>query len=194
MGNFLCATDFNGGKIDVFDKDYAPASSLPGNFTDPNLPAGYAPFGIENIGGSLYVTYAKQDANGEDDVPGAGNGFVDVFDTDGNFVRRFASQGVLNSPWGLALAPANFAAFSNALLVGNFGDGMINAFDALGNPLGHLKDLNGNPIVNEGLWALKFGNNGSKFDPSALYLTAGLNGEADGLFAALIRRRKNRIK
>jgi uncharacterized protein (TIGR03118 family) len=213
-GNFLYATDFKGGKIDVFDATYG-AATLSGNFTDPNLPAGYAPFGIENIGGSLYVTYAKVGAGGDDEA-GAGNGFVDVFDTDGKFVRRFASQGVLNSPWGLALAPAHFAAFSNALLVGNFGDGMINAFDLLGNPLGHLSDLNGDAIVNEGLWALKFGNGGAKFDTNALYLTAGLNDEADGLFAkievtpepasvvlfgtalagfaALIRRRKNRLR
>ena len=127
-GDFLYAANFRAGTIDVFDSTFAP-TSLAGSFTDPNLPSGFAPFDIQNIGGNLIVTYAKQDASGLDDVPGAGNGFVDVFDTNGNLLRRLVSNGPLNSPWGLALAPGNFGQFSNDLLVGNFGDGTINAFD-----------------------------------------------------------------
>jgi uncharacterized protein (TIGR03118 family) len=182
-GNFLYATNFTGGKIDVFDSSFNPAT-LPGSFTDPTLPAGYAPFNVQNIGGSLFVTYAV--ASGDEDVPGPGNGIVDVFDLNGNLERRFFSGGVLNSPWGLAEAPANFGEFSNDLLVGNFGDGTINAFKRdTGEFLGTLKDSLGNDIINEGLWGLIFGNGGNGGDPNTLYFTAGLDEETHGLFGSL---------
>jgi uncharacterized protein (TIGR03118 family) len=182
-GDFLYAANFTNSRIDVFDSSFA-LSSVSGSFTDPTLPAGYAPFNIQKLGVSLYVTYALK--NGTQDSPGAGHGFVDVFDLNGNFVQRLISQGALNSPWGLALAPADFGKFSNDLLVGNHGDGLINAFDpATGALLGTLSDTLGNPIQNDGLWGLTFGNGGNGGDTNKLYFTAGLNDGADGLFASL---------
>ena len=190
-GDFLYATNFSSGKIDVFDSLFAPAT-LAGSFTDPTMPSGFAPFNIQNLLGNLYVTYAKQNAAGHDDVPGPGNGFVDVFDLNGNLVRRLISNGALNSPWGLALAPSNFGDFGNALLVGNFGDGLINAFDpGTGAFLGQIQDDKCNPIVIEGLWGLKFGNGGNGGDPDRLYFTAGIPGpppgavEDHGLFGSI---------
>jgi uncharacterized protein (TIGR03118 family) len=148
FGNFLGAADPGLGTIDVFDKNFG-AVEVPGLFTDPNLPAGFVPFNIQNIGGMLYVTYTSFNSDG----------LVDIFDANGNFVRRFATGGTLNLPWGLALAPANFGQFSNDLLVGNLGDGHINAFDpSTGNFLGQLADRNGNPIAIPNLWGLAFGN------------------------------------
>lgn len=150
------------------------------------MPAGYAPFNIRNLGGLLYVTYALRDASGHDDVAGAGNGFVDVFDTSGNLIRRVASHGTLNSPWGLALAPAGFGEFSDDLLVGNFGDGRINAFDPITDSfLGQLTDTAGSPITIDGLWGLLVGNGGNGGNPDALYFTAGIAGEEHGLFGSL---------
>jgi uncharacterized protein (TIGR03118 family) len=182
-GDFLYAANFTGNRIDIFDSNFAPAS-LSGSFTDPNLPAGYAPFNIQNLGGQLFVTYAVQD--GKDDKPGPGNGIVDVYDTSGNLVKRLISNGVLNSPWGLALAPDKFGEFSNDLLVGNFGDGKINAFDTTsGAFLGTVSDKDANPIVNDGLWGLIVGNGGNGGDMNTLYFTAGLNDEADGLFGSI---------
>jgi uncharacterized protein (TIGR03118 family) len=186
-GQFLYATDFHNGKIDVFDANFAPAT-LTGGFVDPGIPAGFAPFGIQNIGGELFVTYALQDEDAEDDVPGPGNGFVDVFDTDGNFVRRFASHGTLNSPWGLVMAPSCFGKFSGALLVGNFGDGRISAFDTVtGAFLGQLSDSHGNPIAIDGLWGLSFDAQAcGKGEPRAkLFFTAGPDDETHGLFGIL---------
>lgn len=174
-GDFIYAANFNAGTVDVFDSSYA-STTLSGKFTDPNLPAGYAPFNIENINNKLYVTYALQNADKHDDVAGPGNGYVDVYDTDGNLLERFASGGALNSPWGMAVAPGSFGGFSNDLLIGNFGDGTINAFDFQGNLLGHLEDSNGKPIVNEGLWGLASGNSGPGFDHNTLYFTAGIPG------------------
>lgn len=187
--DFLYAANFHAGTIDVFNSTFSP-TTLAGNFTDPNIPSGFAPFNIQNLNGKLYVTYAKQDATGHDDVAGPGNGFVDVFDLNGNFVKRLISNGPLNSPWGLALSPGDFGDFSNDLLVGNFGDGEINAFDPLtGKFLGTMLDKNGNPIVIEGLWGLRFGNLGMDFDPNTLYFTAGIPGdgmvEDHGLFGSL---------
>jgi uncharacterized protein (TIGR03118 family) len=184
-GNFLFATNFRAGTVDVFDKNFARVT-LQGGFTDPNIPAGFAPFGIQNIGGSLYVTYAKQNAAKHDDVAGPGNGYVDVFDTSGKLLRRFATQGTLNSPWGLALAPAQFGSFSNDLLIGDFGDGRVNAFDpASGAFLGQLSDVGNTPLTIDGLWGLAFGNGTNGTDPNSLYFTAGINGEQDGLFGSL---------
>lgn len=167
----LYAANFNSGKIDVFDGTFAPAT-VSGGFTDPNLPAGFAPFNIWNIQGKLYVAYAKQDANKKNDVAGAGNGVVDVFDLNGNLLQRITSAGPLNSPWGMAIAPANWGAFGGALIVGNFGDGKMNAFDLKsGNLLGTLQDPSGKAIVIQGLWALVFGN-GRTADANTMYFTA----------------------
>ena len=185
-GNFLYATDFHGGKIDVFDSSFAPAT-LAGSFTDPNIPAGFAPFGIQAIGSQLYVTYAKQDHAGEDDVKGRGLGFVDVFDTNGNLVKRLASNGTLNAPWGIALAPADFGDLSNDVLIGNFGDGRISAFDPVTNEFrGLLSDAKGKPIKIPGLWGLTFGSGGAFGGPAnSLFFAAGFAGEHHGLFGTL---------
>jgi uncharacterized protein (TIGR03118 family) len=184
-GNFLYATNFRTGKIDIFDKTFSP-TTLAGSFTDPTLPAGFAPFGIANLNNQLYVTYAKQDAAMHDDVKGPGNGFVDIFDFNGNFKKRLVSNGVLNSPWGLAVAPANFGDLSGDLLVGNFGDGRINAFDPTsGASKGTLNDAAGNPITIDGLWGLAFGNGMAAGDKNVLFFAAGPNGEIDGLFGSL---------
>jgi len=185
-GNFLYATNFRTGKVDVFDRNFNPAT-LQGNFTDPNLPASYAPFGIQNIGNnSLVVAYALQDSAKHDDVAGTGNGYVDLFDTDGHLVKRIASQGTLNSPWGIAVAPSSFGAFGTALLIGNFGDGRINAFDSNGNLLGQLDDTNGQPLSIDGLWAISFGGGDMAGDPNSLFFTAGLQNETHGLFGKLV--------
>jgi uncharacterized protein (TIGR03118 family) len=182
---FLYATDFHNNKIDVFDSTFHPAT-LAGSFTDPNLPAGFAPFGIQNILGNLYVTYAKQDENAVDDVKGVGLGFVDVFDADGNLIRRLASRGKLNAPWGLALAPADFGRFSNMLLVGNFGDGRIHAYDLnTGNFRGQLRTAPGQPLVIDGLWALVFGNGVLNQPVNALFFTAGPGDEEHGIYGRI---------
>jgi uncharacterized protein (TIGR03118 family) len=188
-GNFLYAANFKGGTVDVFDSKFKPVA-LAGSFKDPSLPAGYAPFNIQNVGSILYVTYAKQNAEGHDDVAGPGNGFVDVFDTNGNMVRRLISNGPLNSPWGVAVAPAAFGSLGGNLLVGNFGDGTINAFDpTTGQFIGEMQNAAGNPISIEGLWSLKFGNGGLAGDPNTLFFTAGISGggtvEDHGLFGDL---------
>jgi uncharacterized protein (TIGR03118 family) len=185
---YLYATDFHNGQITVLPGTGAPA--LPGNFTDPNLPAGYAPFNIENINGQLYVTYALQDAAKHDDVAGAGNGFVDVFNLDGTFVKRLVSNGALNSPWGMALAPSGFGSFGGDLLIGNFRDGTINVYDPVtGTWLATLDGSNGMPLVNLGLWDLTFGNGGNGGSKSDLYFTAGIPGdgmvEDHGLFGSI---------
>ena len=186
VGNTLYAANFNSGNVDVFNSSFAPIS-VPGGFSDPTLPSGFAPFDIQNIGGLLYVTYTKQDAAKHDDVSGPGNGFVDVFDSNGVLQKRLISNGSLNSPWGLALAPAGFGPFGNDLLVGNFGDGTINAFDlSNGTFLGEVRDASGNAIVNQGLWGLAFGNGADGTSTNALYFTAGIPGsgmvEDHGLF------------
>jgi len=183
----LYAANFNSGNIDVFDASFKPAT-VSGGFTDPNLPSGFAPYNIWNLGGKLYVAYAKQNPAKKVSVPGAGNGYVDVFDTSGNLQQRIVSGGVLNSPWGVAIAPAGWGAFGGALLLGNFGDGKINAFDLKsGNALGTLQDSKGNPIVNQGLWAILFGN-GRTGDTNTLYIAANISGPdggSHGLFASI---------
>src|SRR6185437_4334919 len=151
--NYLYATDFANGDVKVFNSSFGLAS-LGGSFTDPNLPTGYAPFGIKNLGGKLYVTFAEQGDDG-DEVDAAGLGVVDVFDTSGNLLSRVAACGPLDAPWGLAIAPAAFNEFSNDLLVGNFGDGTITAYDPTTFAyVGELRDGNGKPIVIDGLWDL----------------------------------------
>lgn len=180
--NFLYATDFTNGKVQVFDTNFS-ATTLSGSFTDPNLPAGYSPFGIKNLGGNIYVTYAHS-SGGDDEDHGAGLGLVDVFDTNGNFLARVASNGgVLDAPWGLAMAPADFDNFGGDLLVGDFGDGTINAYDPVSFAFeGQLLDLQGNPLSIDGLWDLGFGNGANAGSKQSLFFTAGPNGEQDGLF------------
>jgi uncharacterized protein (TIGR03118 family) len=176
-GRFLYATNFRSGSVDVFNSNF----ELVNSFTDPTIPAGFAPFGIHNIGGDLYVTFAKQDAAKHDDDAGPGHGFVDVFAPNGDLLQRLASRGRLNSPWAVTLAPSTFGAFGGDILVGNFGDGRINAFDpATGQFLGQLRSQHG-PITIPGLWGLRFPTGSLNVTPNALYFTAGPNHEADGL-------------
>jgi len=183
-GPTLYAANFHNGTVDVFDTNFT--QQLGSTFLDPTLPSGYAPFNIQHMGDKLFVTYALQDADKEDDVPGPGHGFIDVFDLDGNLIQRLVSMAQLNSPWGMALAPDSFGAFGGDLLVGNFGDGTINAFDPLtGMFEGTLKDANGDPIVIDGLWALTFGNGANGGDLDKLYFTAGPDGENHGLFGVI---------
>ena len=188
--DFLYAANFNSGAIDVFDSTHtAPI----GSFSDPNAPAGYAPFNIQNIGGVFYVTFALQDGAKHDDVSGVGHGFVDVFNPNTDAFTRLVTGtdaggtvAALDSPWGLAIAPGSFGTFAGDLLVGNFGDGTINAFDHVtGAFIGTLTDANGNPIVNPGLWALSFGNGGNGGQTSTLYITAGGASETSGVFAQI---------
>jgi uncharacterized protein (TIGR03118 family) len=181
-GNFLFVTNFRAAKVEVYDASFKEVHRFA--FTDRDIPSGFAPFGIENIDGELFVTYAKQDEDKEDDVPGPGLGFVDVFTTSGKLVRRFASHGPLNAPWGLARAPLGFGRFGGAILVGNFGDGRINAFSNRGEFLGPLTGRNRQPIAIEGLWSLKFGMFQGA-DPEDLYFTAGINDEQDGLIGEI---------
>jgi len=210
--NFIYAANFTHGKIDVWDTTFT-AVSMP--FHDPGIPAGYGPFNIQAIGNWLYVSYALVKVNG-DDSAGKGHGFVSIFTTNGNFVRRFASQGTLNSPWGLAMAPAGFLEdkdmdkddnisigkdgavgkiigqvfnkLQSTILVGNFGDGKINVFTLDGTFQGHLQSHN-KTIVIDGLWALSFPpSTATTVDPHRLYFTAGPNDENDGLFGYLIKQ------
>jgi len=177
--------NFRSGTIDVV-KGSSGAPDLSGHFVDPSLPSGYAPFDVQNIAGTLYVTYAVQDAVKHDDVPGTGNGIVDTFDLNGNFLKRLVTAGALNSPWGLALAPTGFGDAAGDLLVGNFGDGRINAYDPIsGAFLETLHDSTGNPIVIDGLWGLRFGNGATGQSPTTLYFTAGPGDERHGLFGDL---------
>ncbi len=178
---YLYAANFRAGTIDVV-KGAAASPNLAGNFTDPNLPSGFAPFNVQTIGDKLYVTYAKQDANKTDDVAGPGNGFVD-----GTFVERLVSNGTLDSPWGLAIAPASFGAFAGDLLVGNFGDGRINVYDPVtGAFFGQVLTAGGNPLDIDGLWALTVGNGGNGGSVSDIYFTAGPDDETHGLFGVLL--------
>jgi uncharacterized protein (TIGR03118 family) len=183
----LYAANFHTGKIDVFNDAFAPVTA-PGGFADPNLPAGYAPFNVQEIAGFLVVAYAKQDPNSSDELAGPGLGYVDVFDTSGHLLRRLVSQGALNAPWGLAVAPRHFGPFSGDLLVGNFGDGAINAYDPrTGAFRGTLQNKDGNQIKINGLWALRFGN-GVIGTPQTLLFTAGIADEAHGLFGEIVVR------
>jgi uncharacterized protein (TIGR03118 family) len=183
-GDFLLAANFRSGKIDVFDHNFHSAA-LAGSFTDPNLPAGMAPHGVHLVNNQVYVVYAMQDSAKHDPVPGAGSGVVDVFDLNGNFVKRFTAGGPLNAPWGLVQASANFGGFSNDILIGNFGDGTIQAYDSAGNAQGMLADSNQQPLANPGLWDLVVGANGTG-DPNTLYLTAGGSDQTQGLFASIM--------
>jgi len=181
---YLALANFHAGFIATYDISFSPLATL-GSFKDPNLPVGYAPFNIQQIGTEVFVTFAVQDATGTNPVVASGNGIVSIFDQEGNFIRRFASNGPLNAPWGIVQASSNFGPFSNDILIANFGDGIINAFDpASGNFLGALKDASGKVITNPGLWALVFRNDGIG-NPDTLYFTAGSSGEDHGLFGAI---------
>jgi uncharacterized protein (TIGR03118 family) len=183
---YLYAANFRSGRVEAYDSTFKPVELPGGLFVDPRLPAGYAPFGIAEINGKLYVTFAKQDAKLEDDVAGPGHGFVDVFTNDGVFVRRLVTRGALDSPWGLALAPAGFGQFSGDLLVGNFGNGHINAYNrATGAHLGQLRRQNGKPIVIDGLWGLRFGN-GNAARTNELIFSAGPDDESHGLLGKVV--------
>ena len=182
----LYAADFHNGTVDVFDSNFAPIA-VAGGFVDANLPAGYAPFGIQVIGSLVYVAYAKQDAAQEDDVTGAGLGIVNTFDLSGNLVKRLIpAGGKLNAPWGIAMAPANFGPFSNALLVGNFGDGRINAYDpTTGASLGTLSTPSGAPIAIDGLWGIAFGNGINSQPVNTLFYAAGPADETHGVYGRI---------
>jgi uncharacterized protein (TIGR03118 family) len=184
--SFLYATNFHAGKVEVYDMSFTPVT-MAGAFSDPTLPTGYAPFGIQNIGGIIYVTYALQDAEAHDDVAGEGHGYVNAFDTAGHLLGRVASQGPLNSPWGLAMAPSDFGKFKGDLLIGNFGDGRIHAYDPADHfeLRGPLHSTHGRPIEIDGLWALQFGNGGAAGPTKTLFFTAGPFEEGHGLFGKL---------
>jgi uncharacterized protein (TIGR03118 family) len=175
--NYLYAANFGGGKVDVFSSDFTYTISFP--FSDPNLPQGFSPYNIANIGGDLYVTYAPVNYNA------SGNGYVNVFSPDGTFIKRFASNGTLNFPWGITIAPVGFGLGQNMILVGNFGDGTISIFDQNGNPKGQLMS-NGNAISIDGLWALATAPSAaSTLDQNVVYFSAGPNSGAHGLFGYL---------
>jgi len=189
-GTFLYAANFRFGTVEMFDGNF----KLVRSFTDEELAERcrftgqcFAPFGIQTIGDHLFVSFALQNAQKHDDIGGIGNGFVDVFDTNGSFDRRLISRGRLDSPWGMALAPANFGAFSNDLLVGNFRNGHINVFDPrTGRHLGELESSNDTPIVIDHLWALSFGNGAAAGATNQLFFTAGIDDEAHGLFGFIM--------
>jgi uncharacterized protein (TIGR03118 family) len=184
---YLYAANINSGTIDVFDSSYAPVT-LQNAFQDSQIPAGYVPFNVQYLAGNLYVEYALQNSGKNFIVPGAGNGYVDVFSTSGTLVKHLIAQGNLNAPWGVAIAPANFGDFANDLLVANFGDGTINAYNATtGAFVATLNDVYGTPIVVPNIWALQKGNGGSGGDPNAIYFTAGLPGPDNGTHGLLGR-------
>lgn len=183
---YLYAANFRSGRVEAYDDTFTPVELPGGLFVDTKIPAGFAPFNVQELAGQLYVTYAKQDAFLHDDVAGQGNGFVDVFTNDGAFVKRLVTRGQLNSPWGLALAPASFGQFGGALLVGNFGNGHINAYDINnGRRLGELRGTNGKPIHIDGLWALMFGN-GNAAKNGELLFSAGPDEESHGLLGKIV--------
>jgi uncharacterized protein (TIGR03118 family) len=181
--NFLYAANFKLARIDVFDKNFAAVSKP---FADPSLPSGFSPFNIQNIGGQLYVMYAKVDEATGEEAKGAGLGYVDIYNPNGSLVKRFASQGMLNAPWGIAQAPAGFLDnHGSAILVGNFGDGRINAYDTDGNLMGSIM-ANGSPVQIDGLWAISFApSTATDVDPNWLFFAAGPNDEQDGVYGYL---------
>jgi len=202
---YIFAANFNAGTIDVYDANLnlnpAPFNQNVGpqpfsgssSFSNQPIPAGFAPFNVQNINGTLYVAYAKQDAQKHNNVGGSGNGYVAAFNLNGNLIANLVGEGPLNSPWGMAIAPAEFGLFGGALLVGNFTDGKINAFNATtGAALGTLNDTNGNPIAIPGLWSLNFGGGADSEDSGTLYITAGIGGgpnndpvQSHGLLASI---------
>lgn len=184
-GTFLFASNFHDGTVDVFNNQFQLQNNFGGGFRDPFLPQGYAPFGIQEIHDLIYVSYAKQDSLKHDDVAGPGHGFIDIYTLDGYLVKRLASRGALNSPWGMAIAPNGFGRISGKLLVGDFGDGRINVFDPFsGRFLGQLRGEHGRPITIDGLWGLQAGT-AATGGPSTVLFSAGPNGEQDGLLGSI---------
>jgi uncharacterized protein (TIGR03118 family) len=183
--NFLYAANFAQNSIDVFNSSWA-STTLAGNFTDPNLPAGYRPFNIQSINGNLYVEYAQAGSGPLSPGRGAGLGIVDIYSPSGVLLQTLIGPGgQLNAPWGVTLAPAGFGAFGGDLLVGNFGSGQIDAFNpATGAFVGTIDGANGSPLVNGDLWALEV-RTASGFDNNGIYITAGINGQTDGLFSVI---------
>ena len=182
----IYAADFHNGKIDVIDSTFTK-KSVPGGFADPKIPATFHPFNIMNIQGNLYVSYALCcEPNSNDEVAGQGLGYVDVFDADGNLIKRVASRGKLNAPWGLAQAPDKFGRFGGDILVGNFGDGTINAYDPDDLSFaGQLRGANGKPVVIDGLWGIQFGNGFQQQPATTLFFAAGPNDEGNGVFGKI---------
>jgi len=187
---FLYASDFHNAKVDVFNGSFTKVAAA-GGFVDASVPAGYAPFGIQNIpagdgSARIYVAYAKQDSDRRDEVDGAGFGYLAVFDASGTLIKHLASGGALNAPWGIAMAPSNFGALSGELLVGNFGDGAINAYDpATGTSQGAMMLRSGGPVQIAGLWGIAFGNGLNSQPTNTLFYAAGANGEADGVYGRI---------
>ena len=181
----LFATDFHNGKIDVFDSKFKAVSLKSGAFTDTHLPAGYAPFNVVNIDGKLYVTYALQDADAHDDVGGPRHGFVDIYSTSGTLIKRFASRGSLDSPWGMVVAPSSFGKFGGDILIGNFGNGKISAFSRKGKFQGFVNDPSNNPVEIQGLWGIGFGNGKGSGATNTVYFAAGPEEESHGLFGSI---------
>lgn len=183
--NLLYATDFHNNKIDVFDSAFNKLTTS-GRFVDPSLPAGFAPFGIQAIGNSLFVAYAKQDSSARRSVHAAGQGVIDVYDMSGALQKRFATGGDLNAPWGITIAPSNFGPFSNKLIVGNFGDGTLHAFDPqTGAAAGALTQRSGAPITIAGLWGIAFGNGLNAQPTNTLFFAAGPNSGSNGAYGRL---------
>jgi uncharacterized protein (TIGR03118 family) len=187
--HFLYAANFRAGRIDVFDARFR-AVRLSGSFHDAHLPAGYAPFNIANLGGELFVSYAQQNGEQHDDVAGAGHGFVDVYSTGGHLLRRLIRRGRLDSPWGMVIAPRGFGAFGGDILVGNFGNGHINAYDPrTGAFRGEVTATNGRPFATKGLWGLAFAHGSRPAARTTLFFTAGIDDEQHGLFGGLVATR-----
>jgi uncharacterized protein (TIGR03118 family) len=183
--HLIYVTDFHNRRVEVYDAQWHRINR-PGAFEDSAIPMNFAPFGIQNVGGDIVVTYAKQDSQAHDDVQGPGLGMVDEFDAKGMLVRRLVTRGALNAPWGVALAPPSFGLFGGALLVGNFGDGAINAYDAkTGAFKGTLRDANGMALHLDGLWGIAFGNGVANQPSNVLFYAAGPNGEADGAYGTI---------
>jgi uncharacterized protein (TIGR03118 family) len=184
--HYLYVTNFRDARIEVYDANFHPVKLSEDRFDDDHIPYGFAPFNIQAIGGNIFVTYAKQNAEKHDDVPGAGLGFVDVFSSSGKLRARFEHGDWLNAPWGVALAPGDFGEFSHSLLVGNFGSGWIAAYNPVtGKFRGFFKNPDNSLVTIDGLWALSFGNNGGAGSSNTLFFSAGINNEADGLFGTL---------
>ena len=183
--SFLYATDLHNNKIDVFDAKFTKPAAMQGKFNDPDMPSGFVPFGIVALENQLYVTYTMRDAALHDEVLGAGLGYVDMFDFNGNFVSRFASAGVLNAPWGIAIAPEGFGSLDGDVLIGNFGDGTINIFAPDGTSMGPLTVINGGTLAIPGLWSLVFGDGDSDKPVTTLFYTAGFADQTDGVFGSI---------
>jgi uncharacterized protein (TIGR03118 family) len=182
--SFLFATDFHNAKVDVFNDQYRLAAA-DGGFKDPSLPAHYAPFGSQNVGGKLVVTFAKQDADRHDEVDGPGLGFVDLFDAQGHMMKRLVSRGELDAPWGIALAPASFGPLGGDLLIGNFGNGWINAYDPTTGAFRGSLEHNGAPVVIDGLWGISFGNGAATQPADTLFFAAGPDHESHGQYGRI---------